>query len=62
MISDVLSEAYRQIQSYLDDPIYAEVYSGDLRAEIEHVMAEVQSLRVRLDRLPPQAEQQQDSG
>jgi hypothetical protein len=58
MISDVLSEAYLQIQSYLDDPVYAEVYSGELRAEIERVMGEMQSLRERLDRLPPQAEQQ----
>jgi hypothetical protein len=39
MISDILSEAYLQTQSYLDEPVYAEVYSGELRAEIERVMA-----------------------
>jgi hypothetical protein len=52
MISDVLSEACLQIQSYLDDPVYAEIYSGKLRAEIEHVMAEMESLRQKLDRPP----------
>ena len=61
MISDVLANAYRQSQSYLDDPVYAEVYAGELRAEIKRVMADMQSLQERLDRLPPQAEQQQNS-
>ncbi len=62
MISDVLSEACLQIRSYLDDPVYTQIYSGTLREEIERVMAEMQSLLERLDRLPPQAEQQQYSG
>ena len=39
MISDVLSAAHAHIQSYPSDPIYAETYSGELRAEIERVMA-----------------------
>jgi hypothetical protein len=46
----------------LADPTYAEIYSGELRAEIERVMAAMESLRQKLDRLPPQAEQQQNSG
>jgi len=62
MISDVLADAHAQLQSYLDEPIYAEIYSGELRAEIERVMAAMSSLRATLDRLPPQAEEQQNSG
>jgi hypothetical protein len=58
MISDVLADALTEMQQYLNDPTYDRVYSGELRAEIERVMAEMQSLRERLDRLPPQAEQQ----
>jgi hypothetical protein len=57
MIADVLADAHQQIQSYLDDPIYAETYSGELRAEIERVMAAMESLRQKLDRPPMQAEQ-----
>lgn len=52
MISDVLSEAHEYIRSYLDDPVFAETYSGELRAEIERVMAAMGSLRERLDRPP----------
>jgi hypothetical protein len=62
MIADVLSEAHAHIQSYLGDPIYAETYSGELRAEIERVMAEMESLRQKLDRPPTQVEQQRNSG
>ena len=57
MISDVLADAHAHIQGYLDEPTYAEIYSGELRAEIERVMAEMHLLE-RLDRRPPQAEQQ----
>jgi hypothetical protein len=52
MISDVLAEAHAAIQRYLDDPIYTKTYSGDLRAEIERVMAAMDSLRDKLDRPP----------
>jgi hypothetical protein len=62
MISDILSDAHAHIQSYLGDPIYAEIYSGELRAEIERVMAAMESLRQKLDRPPVQAEQQRTSG
>ena len=40
------------IRSYLDAPLFAETYSGELRAEIERVMAAMESLRERLDRPP----------
>lgn len=62
MISDVLFQAREDIQSYLDEPTYAEVYSGELRAEIEHVMAAMASLLQKLDRPPTQDEQQRTSG
>jgi hypothetical protein len=62
VISDLLSDALTEIQQYLNDPTYDRIYSGELRAEIERVMAEMRSLRERLDRLPPQAEQQQNAG
>jgi hypothetical protein len=61
MISDVLADALTEMQQYLNDPTYDRVYSGELRAEIERVIAEMQSLRERLDKFLPQAEQQ-DSG
>jgi hypothetical protein len=62
MISDVLAEACQQIQSYLDDPVFDKIYPRELRSQIERVAAEMDALRATLDRLPPQAEQQQNSG
>ena len=62
MVIDVLADALTDIQQYLNDPTYDRIYSGELRAEIERVVAEMQSLLGRLDRLPSQAEQQQNSG
>jgi hypothetical protein len=53
MISDVLFEAHENIRSYLDDPVFADVYSGELRAEIERVMRTMDALRQRLDQPPP---------
>jgi hypothetical protein len=52
MISDVLSDACRNIQSYLGDPTYISMYSGELRAEIKHVVAAMNSLREKLDQPP----------
>jgi hypothetical protein len=52
MISDALADACRQIRSYLGDPLYAEMYSGNLRNEIERVLAEMEGLRVTLDAPP----------
>jgi hypothetical protein len=53
MISDVLFEALENIRVYLDDPIIAEAYSGELRAEIERVMRAMDALRQRRDQPPP---------
>jgi hypothetical protein len=54
MISDVQFEAPDDIRGYLDNPAFAEKYSGELRAEIERVLAEMEVLRERLDQPPPQ--------
>jgi hypothetical protein len=53
MISDVLFEALDDIRGYLDDSVFAEMYSGELRAEIERVVAQMEALRERLDQPPP---------
>jgi hypothetical protein len=53
MISDVLFEALDDIRGYLDDPAFAEMYSGELRAEVERVMREMEALRETLDQPPP---------
>jgi hypothetical protein len=52
MISDVLFEALNDIRGYLDDPVFAKAYSGELRAEIERVLAAMEALRERLDQPP----------
>jgi hypothetical protein len=62
MISDVLSDAHAHIRGYLDDSTYDKMYTGELRAEIEHVMAAMASLLQKLDRPPTQDEQQRTSG
>jgi len=53
MISDVLSEAHESIRSYLDDPVFAGMYPGELRAEIERLLAVMEALRQSLDQPPP---------
>ena len=57
MISDVLFQAHADIRDYLDDSTYDKMYAGELRAEIERVLATMESLRQTLDRPPTQAEQ-----
>ena len=49
MISDVLSDAISKIDNYLDDPLYAEWYSGDLRAEINSLREAMEKLRIKLE-------------
>jgi hypothetical protein len=55
MISDVLSDMYDQIRAYLDDPLWDDVYSGTLRAEIERVLGEIDRLRAKIDSIRPDA-------
>ena len=49
MISDVLSKAISQIDQYLQDPQYAELYSGQLRAEIYSVREAMEKLEGKLE-------------
>lgn len=53
MISDVLSEAVDEIDRYLSDEVFADVYTGDLRARIVAVRNEMEKIRVELDTPPP---------
>jgi hypothetical protein len=59
MISDVFSEACDQIRQYLENPVYYDMYSGKLRAEIERVVGEMDRLRAKLDRPAAHADQPQ---
>jgi hypothetical protein len=52
MVSDALNDACERIRGYLDDPIYAEMYSSKLREEIRRVLAEMEGLCVILDAPP----------
>jgi hypothetical protein len=53
MISDVLADAVDRIREYLSDPVFASVYTGSLRCEIERVVAEMDRIRAELDLPPP---------
>lgn len=52
MISDTLSEAVDDIRRYLDDPVFADVYSGDIRQQIETTVSAMDATRVMLDTPP----------
>jgi hypothetical protein len=62
MISDVLVEAYDQIQEYLNTPEFADVYAGKLRDEIERLLKQMDTVRSELDRLPAPASQRPEDG
>lgn len=52
MISDVLHDAAHEINGYLQDPQYREVYSGDLRIEVRLVVDRMLELQRKLDTPP----------
>lgn len=52
MISDVLHEAVNEIDRYLNDPVFATSYTGELRDHIVKVRDEMHSLRAELDAPP----------
>ncbi len=52
MISDVLFEAVEQIDQYLNDPGYDDMYSGDLRKRIMSLREKMDAVRVALDTPP----------
>jgi|GEM_PF-1242339 len=49
MISDTLSEAVVDIRRYLDEPVFADVYTGDIRRHIENTVSTMEATRVMLD-------------
>lgn len=60
MISDVFSEAVAELDRYLNDPIWDDVYCGKLRERIIRLRNEAEYLRGLLDvppgvQLPPEA-------
>lgn len=54
MISDVLFEAVADINSYLDDPVFAGAYQADspIGARLRACVAEMDSIRAALDTPP----------
>lgn len=54
MISDVLSDAVHSINDYLENPTFANVYTGELREHVIKLRDEMTALRIVLD-TPPSA-------
>jgi hypothetical protein len=52
MISDVLTEAITAMDDYLAEPVYAEVYAGDLRERILQCRDHMDAIRGALEREP----------
>jgi hypothetical protein len=53
MISDSLSTAVDDIDYYLDNPTYKDVYSGRIREKLKSLRDNMNSMRVLLDKVPP---------
>ena len=51
-ISDILSEARRRINSYLNDRLFSTVYEGSLRTRIEDLVVEMADIQKVLDAAP----------
>jgi hypothetical protein len=51
MISDVLADAEADIQRYLSDPAYADMYAA-LRLDIQSLLWAMRHIREKLDALP----------
>jgi hypothetical protein len=54
MVSDVLFDAVDGLRYYLKEPTFRDVYTGKLRKRIEHLVKEMESIRVELD-CPPKS-------
>lgn len=50
MISDTLSDAVKAIDEYLTNPVFSEVYEGETRISVTRVKAEMERLRIELDK------------
>lgn len=57
MISDVLAEAIAEIDRYLSDPVFADVYEGALRSDIVELRNKMDGVRERLDTPPIAADE-----
>jgi hypothetical protein len=53
MISDVLSDAVNDVDSYLNNKTYKQMYSGSLREAVVDLRNRMQALRIYLDTPPP---------
>ena len=54
MISDILSEAIRDINRYLNDPEYQRsMYGDELLSDVRSLVAQMDGLREKLDGPPP---------
>jgi hypothetical protein len=53
MISDVLSDAVEEMDSYLNAMSYNKMYSGSLREAVVALRNQMQALRIYLDIPPP---------
>jgi hypothetical protein len=60
MISDILSAAVQDIDSYLHDVTFDAVYAGALRARIAQLRNEADAIRIVLD-TPPGARRRRPS-
>lgn len=49
MISDALFDAANRINYYLSEPVFADVYQGDMRDRIESLVKEMNSIQNILD-------------
>ena len=52
MISDVLADAVAQMDKYLDNPWYRNVYAGQTRKELKALRTMMDSTRMWLDKPP----------
>ncbi len=54
MISDVLHEAVSEIDRYLNEPVFRDTYTGQMRKELKALRTMMDSARQRLDAPPKQ--------
>lgn len=52
MISDVLSDAVHNIDTYLNGDVFDDCYTGDIRTRILILRSQMDAMRMELD-LPP---------
>lgn len=52
MISDVLSDAAADLDGYLNDPAFADVYTDDVRQRARQLQRQMADLAAELDALP----------